>query len=536
MITEICANLFAGLGLFFIGIKFISENMKQMTGRSFRRFASLFSTNRYLAALAGLVSGALVQSTTAVTFIMASLVSSRMIPLRNSIPMVAWSNVGSTLIILLAVLNLRNTSLFLMGMIGVFYYLNLHKSDSFRSGIGALLGLGAILTGLTYIKAGSAPLKEIHDVTVVLNYIKDSHALPFLVSGLLTLVLQSSTTMSVIAIALARSGLLSVDQTMMVIYGANLGSGVSTWILSATLSGSARQLALYQSLFKVVGTVILVPLFYAEYYLHLPGVHSLLPFLSSDFGRQMAYVSLIFQLISTATTLTALNWVLSFLERISPITREEQLSLPQFIYEKALEEPETAVDLAEKEHQRLVSHLPSFLDAVREESAASPADNADTLHRSVSSVAGEVTQFVNSLMERQPSRECLERALNLQNRNDLLISLSDNLKTFVAVSTESKDSPQILSFSQRAAEALHLILTTAQETVETPDEDNRQILLQLTADRGEMMGQMRRSLNSIGQDLTAAQNQFLMSLTTLFERIIWLLQRLGTLLARPATA
>ena len=183
-----------------------------------------------------------------------------------------------------------------------------------------------------------------------------------------------------------------------------------------------------------------------------------------------------------------------------------------------------------------MSHLPSFLDAVREESAASPADNADTLHRSVSSVAGEVTQFVNSLMERQPSRECLERALNLQNRNDLLISLSDNLKTFVAVSTESKDSPQILSFSQRAAEALHLILTTAQETVETPDEDNRQILLQLTADRGEMMGQMRRSLNNIGQDLTAAQNQFLMSLTTLFERIIWLLQRLGTLLARPATA
>ena len=162
MITEICANLFAGLGLFFIGIKFISENMKQMTGRSFRRFASLFSTNPFLAALAGVVSGALVQSTTAVTFVMTSLVSSRMIPLRNAIPVVAWSNVGSTLIILLAVLNLHIASLFLMGLIGVFYYLNLHKSDSFRSGIGALLGLGAILIGLTYIKAGSTSLKGIN--------------------------------------------------------------------------------------------------------------------------------------------------------------------------------------------------------------------------------------------------------------------------------------------------------------------------------------------------------------------------------------
>ena len=121
MITEICANIFAGLGLFFIGIKFISENMKQMTGRSFRRFASLFSTNPFLAALAGVVSGALVQSTTAVTFIMTSLVSSRMIPLRNAIPVFGCSIVGSTFIFFLGVINLRIASLFLLVLFGVFY-------------------------------------------------------------------------------------------------------------------------------------------------------------------------------------------------------------------------------------------------------------------------------------------------------------------------------------------------------------------------------------------------------------------------------
>ncbi len=534
MITEICANLFAGLGLFFIGIKFISENMKQMTGRSFRRFASLFSTNPFLAALAGVVSGALVQSTTAVTFVMTSLVSSRMIPLRNAIPVVAWSNVGSTLIILLAVLNLHIASLFLMGLIGVFYYLNLHKSDSFRSGIGALLGLGAILIGLTYIKAGSTSLKGINEFMAVLNYVKDSQVLPFLISGLLTLLIQSSTTMSVIAIALARSDLLSVNQTIMVIYGANLGSGVSTWLLSSTLTGSARQLAIFQTGFKIAGTVILLPLFYAEFYLPIPGIHSLLPLLSSDFGQQMAYVSLIFQLVSTATTFAAMKWIISLMERISPVTREEQLSLPQFICEQALEEPETAVDLAEKEHQRLLSHLPSFLDTVREESATQPGDDFDTLHRSVSSLSVEVSRFMNSLIERRPSRDCLEQALNLQNRNDLLITLADNLRTFVTVATKSNDSPQILSFSQRAAEALHLILLTAHEATETPDEDNHQILLQLTGDRGDMMSRMRSSLNSIGHDLSAAQNQCLMSLTTLFERIVWLIQRLATLLARPS--
>jgi len=70
---ELFGNLLSGLGLFFIGGKFVSEHLKQMTGRKVRQIVSKFTNHPFLAGWWGFVTGALMQSTTAVTFIVTSL-------------------------------------------------------------------------------------------------------------------------------------------------------------------------------------------------------------------------------------------------------------------------------------------------------------------------------------------------------------------------------------------------------------------------------------------------------------------------------
>ena len=61
-----------------------------------------------------------------------------------------------------------------------------------------------------------------------------------------------------------------------------------------------------------------------------------------------------------------------------------------------------------------------------------------------------------------------------------------------------------------------------------PDEANLELLHRMTADRGELMEAIRRSLLRGEQTLTIDEHQALFTSTRLFERIIRLLRRLHT--------
>ena len=75
-------------------------------------------------------------------------------------------------------------------------------------------------------------------------------------------------------------------------------------------------------------------------------------------------------------------------------------------------------------------------------------------------------------------------------------------------------------------EALDTIVLTAMDALQTKDETDLNLLMQLTEDRGGMMERLRDRLRlSEGQDVgnIAAQHYA----TTLFERNIWLLRQLA---------
>ena len=104
---EILADIVAGLGLFFIGVRSIGTNMKQMTGARFRRWVAWATGHHLSAALVGTAAGIVTQSSNAVTFISVSLVTSGMITLRRALPIVAWANVGTALLVFLATLDIH---------------------------------------------------------------------------------------------------------------------------------------------------------------------------------------------------------------------------------------------------------------------------------------------------------------------------------------------------------------------------------------------------------------------------------------------
>lgn len=530
MMTEILANLLAGLGLFFIGVKFVTGHTREMTGRRFRALVARLTQNPWLASVWGVIAGAVMQSTTAVTFIVMSLISAGLISVRRAMPIVAWSNVGNSALVMLTVLDIRLLALYLLGVTGIAYYFNLDHSTRWRHFVGGLLGIGLLFLGLIHMKAGAHPLKEVGWFTAFLAYTRTSYLIAFVAGGFLSFVAQSSTTVSVVAISMAKVGLLGWEQTTMIVYGANVGSGLSTTFMASNVRGVARQLAWFQGVFKLAGALVLVPLFYVEVLAGAPLIHTLMERFAADVGRQMAFIFLLYQLVSALVVLLFSTVILRLVERLSPATQEEVLARPQFIYDQALEEPETALELVAREQLRMARHLPDYLDTVREETRASAKLTPDRLHHAVGAVLKQVDSFTTDLLDQGHSRGSLERAVRLKNRNQQLLALDESLLALVQLVPDSRRAPALQTLAGRMTEALHTVLLTAVDALETPDEFNRETLQTLTADRGELMERIRKAMLGGDHGLGADDQQTLFALTSLFERVIWLLRRLGATL------
>ena len=83
------------------------------------------------------------------------------------------------------------------------------------------------------------------------------------------------------------------------------------------------------------------------------------------------------------------------------------------------------------------------------------------------------------------------------------------------------------------------MLLTAEEANRSLDPGDLAMFRDLTADRDSLVDSMRRRVIASERTLSAADQQMLYGITSLFERIIWLLRRYSTLLtprAEPAPA
>ncbi len=529
---EIFATMFAGLGLFFIGVKGIGDNLKSMSGRRFRSWMARATRHPALAAVIGTTFGAVTQSTSAVTFIVVSVVSAGLVQVRQALPIVAWANVGTSALVLLATLDIHLMVLYLLGVVGIFYYLDLNKNDRFRHLVGALLGVGLLFLGLWLIKSGAAPLKEIPWVQVFLSFSAGSFLLAFVVGAVLTLVAQSSATVTVVAVTMTAAGMLTLDQTLMIVMGAGMGSGLSVYFMSSNLTGTGRRLALIQVWLKFLGVILLLPLFLLEVYAGVPGPKALSGWLGDDLPRQVAWVYLVLQLLSACTASLFGTRLYRMAERCSPENPAERLARTKYIYDQSLEEAESALDLVEKEQARLLLRLPQFLDKLRPDELDCGEHTTEVLYQAGNAVADECGIFLADLIGRSQSRETMERTINIQQRHDLLRHLQDGCLEL----TRILDGPLSETAAQRLrtqlVEGLHAVLMVFNETLQDVAPDELEMLLIISDDRSSLMERIRAGLTGKDQAISSDTQARLFQATSLFERLIWLVHRYALLLQR----
>jgi phosphate:Na+ symporter len=535
---EILASLFGGLGLFFLGVKGVGASLQAMGGRRMRSAMALATRGRLASAAMGLALGALTQSSNAVTFIATSLYSAGLLPLARALPALAWANAGTAGLVLLATVNLKLAVLWLFGVVGFATYFGIDGGGRLRPLLGALLGLGLLFLGLATIKAGAAPLRDMVLVRQVLEFAGNALLPPFLVGAVITLIAQSSSTVSILAITFTSLGLLGFDQTVMVVYGASLGSGLSVLLLSGNITGSARQLALFQALFKAAGTLIFL-LLYALEQQGYPLVLAATARLASSLPERIGWLFLIFQLVTALVLMPLERPVLALLRRLSPPGAAEALGRPRFLYDQALDHAPTALELVEREQAALVARLPALLEpalglaapgalAARPDQAARPSQTE--LLAAAASVEASIKLFLEELLSRGGDRSSLARAVALDQRNLLLGQLRDTVGDFAGSLQAGRPDAALAALLLQLAEGLHLLLLQLQDAAAGEDPDDLALLRNLSADRSEMMDRLRRRLADAEPGLDQAGHDLLFRATSLFERAVWLIRRKALLL------
>src|SRR5262249_48847142 len=192
--------------LFFLGLHLVGNHLKQASSRQFRSLIARFTDRVWRGSLLGLLAGVFMQSTSAVAVILASLVASGLVRVRQALPIVLWANVGTTLIVFVGIFDLELLVLFCLGLSATVFVFS--GEVRWKPVCGVVLGISLLFFGIHLMKTSTGGLRNFDWFRAIVDQAHGSFLLAFAAGALLSFLTQSTTAVALLAVTLAHAGLL----------------------------------------------------------------------------------------------------------------------------------------------------------------------------------------------------------------------------------------------------------------------------------------------------------------------------------------
>ncbi len=517
------ASVIGGLGLFFVGVWFLTENLKSLAGRRFRRSVVRLTKNSMPGYGLGAVLGAVAQSMAVTIFVLVSLLSAGLITVRSAMPILVGANFGTSILVFLTTLDLHIAVLCLVGISGILLVSD--RFSKFQHQVGAVFGFSLLFIGIGMLRSGALLIVEQPWAAELLQNFQDSYLLTFVLGALITLVAQSAAATSILAITMAGVGVFGVEQTIMAIYGANLGSGLVSLVLSSGLRGKARQLAMYQILFlNILAALVFAGLFYVELFSGVPLIGSLVGSISDDIETQMAWLYLCLNLPGLVLLPFSAD-LEQFLQKRFPESEADNDAKPQYVHDQAINDPSTALDLIELEHLRLVGFYTRYFSIVRQERENSKDAQIplNTLHKSFDSVLKQIAELQEELGSTSSASSMYERLNLSMNKHRSIQMIESTVFDIVTCVNQITQDSHLQELADSIIESLDTVLLTLNDALSDGNEFDHQLLNQMTGDRSGVLKGIRNNYLANSEKLQGEDQAQLLKLTNLCERFFWLL-------------
>jgi phosphate:Na+ symporter len=291
---QIVLILISALILFLFAIENLSNEIQALVSEKFRNIISKFVKNRFVGAFVGLISTAMIQSSSAITVLTVVLVNTGMISFSESLGIILGSNIGTTVTAQLALIQ---SSYIAPALIIVGFFMRF-LGKKIRIAGKPVFFIGLVLFALNLLSSSIEPFK---DNSAFMDFFAslDTPWVAFLISMLFTMVVHSSSLASGIIVILVLGNLLSVETGIAMILGANLGSSVTALMASARLTLYARRAGFANFLFNLIGTI--------AFMLALDEFVIFMKMLVENPAYQVAFAHLVFNVITVVVFLFLLK-------------------------------------------------------------------------------------------------------------------------------------------------------------------------------------------------------------------------------------
>ncbi|MBR5774093.1 MAG: Na/Pi cotransporter family protein [Clostridia bacterium] len=446
--------LLAGVGIFIVGMNFMSEALEKCAGDGMKKMLGKISNNRFSGVGIGAGVTALIQSSSATSVMVIGLVNAGVMTLMQATPIIMGANIGTTITgVLVALKNdYFNMAMYFLAFAGVM--MGFAKKEKVKLAGLLCSGLGIIFIGLNIMSSKQAFKNDLvmelfENIFSVVNF-----PLVLIIIGIIfTALIQSSSAATGVVITMVGTGVLPLDLALFIILGANIGTCVTALLASIGANANSKRVALIHFTFNMIGTVIFTAIVWI---FKDPMINLLMSIFPGDDTMALQMRVSVFHVIFNVTTTLVLLPFVSHLVRYSERVITDKKKQPEeahalkYIDERLLSMPPVALMQVKKEMDYMFELVEENIHLSFEALEAHTSVNKDKI------VENEATiDFTNSAL----TKFLIKLSANVEQSDEFVIGsyfhvindlerIGDHAENFSDIATEMESKG--FAFSEKA--------------------------------------------------------------------------------------
>ncbi|MCK4326998.1 MAG: Na/Pi cotransporter family protein [Candidatus Diapherotrites archaeon] len=338
-----------GLSLFLYGIITLSGDLQKFAGSKASEYLQKAAANPWSGAFVGMLVTMVIQSSSATTVIVVSLVDAGLLSFVQSLGIMFGANIGTT--ITAQIVALKATALAPFFIIIGFLLSTFTKGRNRFIG-NALFSLGILFLGLDFMGQGIAPIKSDPGIASSLMLL-DNPLYALALAAIFTGIVQSSSVTTSLIVLMGMQGLLNIGQAIPMIIGANVGTTVTVMLASTRLGRNSKRAAIGHLMFNALGALLFIPF--------MGLLAQVAAATAGSTAMQIANAHTIFNVVTAVAALLLIKPFSAMLMRLIPQSEEAEEHRAVHLKEHA-GEPFVALELVEKELLRQGKIVLKMLD------------------------------------------------------------------------------------------------------------------------------------------------------------------------------
>ena len=403
--VQILFGLFGGLAVFIYGMNMMSECLQKAAGEKMKAVLALLTKNPVLGVLAGALTTAVLQSSSATTVMAIGFVSAGLMTLPQAISIIFGANIGTTMTAQIIAFKISDY-IFLIIFVG-FLISFLSRSERIKNIGLTTFAFGLLFLGIDTMGSVMQPLANSPVFTELFDKVSDIPVLGVLTGTVMTLVVQSSSaTIAVLqnfAIQPGADGVSSViglTGAIPILLGDNIGTTITAVLASIGQPRNAKRTAAAHCIFNVSGCLLFI-WFIRPFAAFIQMISPKGPEVEV-ISRQIANAHTTFNIVMTLIWTPLLFVMVKLVMRLIPDKKEGEgdPAEPVYLDDRLMAQPAAALQLAAKEILHLAflvgEQLHLTTGMVRRKEEGQPAAGIEQREK-LKGLGGKITEYLSGL-------------------------------------------------------------------------------------------------------------------------------------------